>query len=118
MFEFRGPKHVRVPLPAGLTQTWQSRGITIFCINTSLCLFSFQGQNSSISLMNIHVQYLASLCRICGDKIKDNKRKVDTINSFVSEIHQIWKDLLLLDSPNVHPQFKKNQRKNANFNCK
>ena len=29
-------------------------------------------------------------------------RKVD-----VSEIHQIWKDLFLWDSPNVHPQLKK-----------
>ena len=29
IFEFRGPKHVRVPLP-GFTQTWQSRGITFF----------------------------------------------------------------------------------------
>ena len=56
--------------------------------------------------MDIHVQHLASLCRICGDKIKDHKRKV-VINRFVSEIHQIWKDLLLLDSPNVHPQLKK-----------
>ena len=28
---------------------------------------------------DIHVQHLASLCRICGDKIKDHiKRKVDT----------------------------------------
>ena len=56
--------------------------------------------------MDIHVQHLASLCRICGDEIEDHKRKVDT-NRFVSEIHQIWKDLLLLDSPNVHPQLKK-----------
>ena len=46
--------------------------------------------------MDIHVQHLSSLCRICGNKIKDHKRKsneVDT-NSLVSEIHQIWKDLL------------------------
>ena len=56
--------------------------------------------------MDIHVQYLASLCRIFGDKIKDHKRNVDT-NLFVFEIHQIWKDLLLLDSPNVRPQLKK-----------
>ena len=58
--------------------------------------------------MDIHVQNLASLYRICGSKIKDHERKVDTINSFVSEIHQIWKDLLLLDFPNVHPSEKKN----------
>ena len=56
--------------------------------------------------MDIHVQHLASLCRIYGDKIKDHKCKVDT-NRFVSEIHQIWKDLLLLDSPNVHSPLKK-----------
>ena len=36
--------------------------------------------------MDIHVQNLASLCRICGDEIEDRKRKVDT-NRFVSEIH-------------------------------
>ena len=56
--------------------------------------------------MDIHVQHLASLYWICGDKIKDHKRKVET-NRFAFEIYQIWKDLLLLDSPNVHPQFKK-----------
>ena len=67
--------------------------------------------------MDIHVQHLASLSRICGDEIEDHKRKVDT-NRFVSEIHQIWKDLLLLDSPNDHPQLKNNERKKANFNCK
>jgi len=67
--------------------------------------------------MDIHVQHLASLCRICGDEIEDHKRKVDT-NRFVSEIHQIWKDLMLLDSPNVHPPLKNNQRKKASFKCK
>ena len=75
----------RVPLP-GFTQTWKSRVTTFFRINSSLCLFSFQGQNNFISLMDIHVQHLASLCRICGDEIEDHKRKVDT-NRFVSEIH-------------------------------
>ena len=63
------------------------------------------------------LQHLASLCRISGDKIEDHKRKVDT-NRFVSEIHQIWKYLMLLDSPNVHPPLKNNQRKKANFKCK
>ena len=68
--------------------------------------------------MDIHVQHLASLCQICGDEIEaieNHKRKLDT-NCFVSEIHQIGKDLLWLDSPNVHPQLKNNQRKKANFN--
>ena len=54
--------------------------------------------------MDIHVQHLDSLWRIWEDKIEDHKRKIDT-NRFVSEIHQIWRDLLLLDSPNVHSQF-------------
>ena len=83
----------------------------------SLCPFSFQGQNNFISLVDIHVQHLTSLCRICGEEIEDHKHEVDT-NRFVSEIHQILKDLLLLDSPNVHPQLKNNQRKKANFKCK
>ena len=70
--------------------------------------------------MNIHVLLLASLCRICGDEIEDHKRKVDKVdtNRFVSEIHQMWKDLMLLDSPNVYPPLKNNQRKKANFKCK
>ena len=67
--------------------------------------------------MNIHVLHLASLCQICGDEIGDDKRKVDT-NRFVSEIHQIWKDLMSLDSPDVHPPLTNNQRKKANFKCK
>ena len=70
--------------------------------------------------MNIRFQHFALLCRICGDKTGDHKRKLDN-SRFVSEIQQIWKDLLLLDSPNVHPQFKKKkkrQRKEANFHCK
>ena len=53
--------------------------------------------------MDIHIQHLTSLCRICGDKIEDHKRKVDT-NHFVSEIPQIWEDLMVLDSSNVHPR--------------
>ena len=44
----------------------------------------------------------------------DSVRKVDT-NRFVSEIHQIWKDLLLLDYPNVHPQLKKKKTKGGKF---
>ena len=108
IFEFRGPKHELVPLP-GFTQTSQSRVITFFALIRAFDFFSFQGQNNFISLMDIHVQHLASLCRICGDKIKDHMRKVDT-NRFVSEVHQIWKDLLLLDSPNVHPQLKKSKK--------
>ena len=64
--------------------------------------------------MNIRFQHFASLCRICGDKTGDHKRKLDT-NRFVSEIQQIWKDLLLLDSPKVHPQFKKKTKEGGKF---
>ena len=64
--------------------------------------------------MDIQVQHLASLCRICGDEIEDHKRKVDT-NRFVSEIHQIWKDLMLFDSQNVHPPVKKQSKKEGKF---
>ena len=60
--------------------------------------------------MDIHFQHFASLCRICGDKIGDQKRKLNT-NRFVSEIQQMWKDLLLLDLTNVHPQIKKKKTK-------
>ena len=28
--------------------------------------------------MDIHVQHLALLCRICGDEIEDHKRKIST----------------------------------------
>ena len=60
-----------------------------------------------------------SRSRICEDRIKGHKRKVDT-NRLVSETRQIWKELLLLDSPNVHLQYEKKikERLKANFNCK
>ena len=51
-----------------------------------------------------------SRSQICGDKINGKKRKVDT-NRLVSEIHQIWKDLVLLDSPNVHLRYEKKKWK-------
>ena len=35
-------------------------------------------QNNFVNLMDIHVQRLAWLCWICGDKIKDHMHKVDT----------------------------------------
>ena len=41
------------------TQTLQSRVITFFGINTSLCRFSFQGK-LIYSLMDIHIQHLTS----------------------------------------------------------
>ena len=50
-----------------------------FRINMSLCSFFFlrPKQLLIISLMDIHVQHLTSLCRICGDKIKDHKRQLN-----------------------------------------
>ena len=86
-------------------------GRAVLLIYFALILaFSFQG----ISIVDIHVRHLASLCRIFGHKIKDHKRKVDA-NRFVSEIHQIWKNLLLLDSPNDHPQVKTKSKKEGKF---
>ena len=64
--------------------------------------------------MDIHFHHFASLCRICGDKIGDHKRKLDT-NRFVPEIQQIWKDLLLLDSPDFHLQIKTKNKKRGKF---
>ena len=72
-------------IPRSKTRTFSTPGFLtepcyyFFPISTSLCLFSFQGQNNFISVMDIHVQHLASLCRICGDEIEDHNRKVDTI---------------------------------------
>ena len=50
--------------------------------------------------------------RVSRNRIKGHKGKVDT-NRLVSETRQIWKDLLLLDSPNVHPQYEKKKSKKA-----
>ena len=52
--------------------------------------------------MDIHVQQV------------DHKRKVDT-NRFVSEIHQIWKDLMLLDSLQCSSTVKKHSKKEGKF---
>ena len=103
----------------GCTRVFQRHSAITKHLSSEKCIRSLekQGQNNFNSLMYIHVQHLASFCRICGDEIEDHKGKIDT-NHFVSEIHQIWKDLMLLDSPNVHPPPKKNQRKKANFKCK
>ena len=60
--------------------------------------------------MDIHVQHLASLCRIYGDEIEDHKRKLDT-NRFVSEIQQIWKDLTLLHGFSKYSSTVKKQSK-------
>ena len=89
-----------------------------FRINTSLCLFCFQGQNNFISLVDIHVQHLASLCRICGDRIKDHKRKVYTTAPTLflrfttsGKIYYCWILQMFIHS------WKKIKRKTAIFNC-
>ena len=56
-FSIPWSKTCTFPLP-GFSQ---SHVITFFRIITSLCLFSFQGQNNFISLKDIHFQHLASL---------------------------------------------------------
>ena len=82
--------------------------LLFFALLRAFTFFLFKAKTTLLVLwLYIHVQHLASLCRICGDKIEDHKRKVETIR-VVSEIHQIWRDLLLLDSPTVRPQLKKN----------
>ena len=82
--------------------------LLFFALERAFAYFLFKAKTTLLVLwLYIHVQHLASLCRICGDKIEDHKRKVETIR-VVSEIHQIWRDLLLLDSPTVRPQLKKN----------
>ena len=96
------------------TQTLQSRVITFFCINTSLCRFSFQGKLINFIVLWIYTSNISPLplCRIRRDQIKDQiKHEVNT-NRLVSEIHQkkSGKIYLLLDSPNVHPQLKKSKK--------
>ena len=81
----RSIKHERVPLP-GFMQTWQSRVITFFRINTSLCLFSFQGQTTLLVLWIFTSNISPHFAEFAGMKFEDHKRNVDT-NRFVSEIH-------------------------------
>ena len=51
--------------------------------------------------MEVHANNLVALCRICGEK-KDQRQKADALQ-FQQEISSIWKVLILVDSPNVHP---------------
>ena len=68
--------------------------------------------------MDIQVQHLASLCWICGNKIKDHMRKVDTNHfqflKFTKSANIYYCCILQMF---IH-SFKKNQRKKTNFNCK
>lgn len=51
--------------------------------------------------MEKHLRLLSALCRICGQKIKDQKKKED-VSKHPSIMEQIWGISVLLDSPNVH----------------
>ena len=81
--------------------------LLFFALIRAFAFFLFKTKTTLLVLWiftsNMH---LASLCRICGDKFKDHKRKV-VINRFVSEIHQIRKDLLLLDVSKCSSTVKK-----------
>ena len=65
--------HTRFPL-SGFTQTCYC----FFSHKYEPLPFFFSRPKQLISFMVIHVQHLASLCWICGNKIKDHMRKVDT----------------------------------------
>ena len=54
--------------------------------------------------MEVHRARLEALCRICGQKIKDHKRKV-AASKLTTEVNRIWQVSVLVDSPNVHPSF-------------
>ena len=47
---------------------------------------------------------LLALCRICGDKIKDHKRKVHA-SKLSAEVNKVWQVSVLVDSPSVHASF-------------
>ena len=54
--------------------------------------------------MELHSERLLDLCQICGDKIKDYKRKVKA-STLSAELNKVWEVSALLDSPSVHPCF-------------
>lgn len=54
--------------------------------------------------MEWHQEKLLSLCRICGAKIKDHKRKVHA-SKLSDEVTKVWQVSVLVDSPSVHPSF-------------
>ena len=64
--------------------------------------------------MDIHVQHLASLCRICEDEIEDHKHKVDT-NRFVSEIHQNLERFNVVGFSKCSSTVKKQSKKEGKF---
>ena len=113
IFEFRGPKDVCFPLPVFS----QSRVITFFSHQHKPLPFFFSRPKQLYQSYGYSRPTSRHTLPNLQDEIEDWRRKVDT-NRFVSEIRQIWKDLMLLDSPNVHPPLKNNQRKKANFKCK
>ena len=105
--------HTRFPL-SGFTQTCYC----FFSHKYEPLPFFFSRPKQLISFMVIHVQHLASLCWICGNKIKDHMRKVDTNHfqflKFTKSANIYYCCILQMF---IH-SFKKNQRKKTNFNCK
>ena len=79
IFEFRGPKHVRFPLP-GFSQ---SRVITFFKLVRAFAFFLFKATTTLLVLW-IFTSNISP--HSAEHEIEDHKRKVDT-NRFVSEIH-------------------------------
>ena len=64
--------------------------------------------------MDIHVQHLATLRRICGDEIEDHKRKVDT-NRFVSEISPNLERFNIVGFSKCSSTVKKQSKKEGKF---
>ena len=90
-----------------------------FRIKTGLCIFLFKVSLFTDSCI-FTVQHLdsCSLCRICGDKIKDYKptpRYIHT-NRLVSEIHQIWNQIGWILQTCIHVKKKKEKRQISTVN--
>ena len=82
IFEFRGPKHVRFPLP-GFSQ---SRVITFFALVRAFAFFLFKAKTTLLVIWIFTSNISPHFAEFAGMKFEDHKRNVDT-NRFVSEIH-------------------------------
>ena len=83
--------------------------LLFFALVRAFAFFLFKAKTTLLVLWIFTSNISTHFAEFVEDKIEDHKRKVDT-NRLVSGIHQIWKDLFLLDSPNVHPQLKKSKK--------
>ena len=79
--------------------------LLFFALVRAFAFFLFKAKTTLIVLWILTSNISPHFAEFAGMKFEDHKRNVDT-NRFVSEIHQIWKDLMSLDSPDVHPQLK------------